>query len=257
MATSAIPHATLHKILWRQIDPKNVEHRKKIARFYLQCERYEDARQVLKDIVAGFPRADRHQAAIGADHPALRQLGAERLLAELKLRRAAGQHQLVQALLKKFPSEDVPGEILQAVREMIQQYEAAETPPRHDRQGNRGAWWRSSRRPRRQDAAKLQKEIAAELNIDTLPRMAAFLQNLERPANEGRGQAGPGPERLAAGGRPRDAGALHGPVGLPRPRAGAAVPDRGHKLRRGKRAPVAALRGEPRRRPTWPTCWRK
>ena len=43
IATSSIPRDTLHKILLKQIDPKNVEHYKKIARFYLQCERYEEA----------------------------------------------------------------------------------------------------------------------------------------------------------------------------------------------------------------------
>ena len=47
MATSSIPRDTLHKILLKQIDPKNIEHYKKIARFYLQSERYEEAKQVL------------------------------------------------------------------------------------------------------------------------------------------------------------------------------------------------------------------
>ena len=55
MATSSIPRDTLQKILLKQIDPKNIEHYKKIARFYLQCERYEEAKQVLDDLVKAFP----------------------------------------------------------------------------------------------------------------------------------------------------------------------------------------------------------
>ena len=44
-------------------------------------------------------------------------------MAELKLRRDAGQHVFVYNLLKKFPTEDVGGEILQGVRDMIQDYD--------------------------------------------------------------------------------------------------------------------------------------
>ena len=52
----------------------------------------------------------------------LRQLAAEQLLGELKLRREAGQHELVQDLLEQFPTEGVRGEVLQAVREMIEEF---------------------------------------------------------------------------------------------------------------------------------------
>jgi predicted esterase/tetratricopeptide (TPR) repeat protein len=178
LATSAIPHATLHKILWRQIDPKNLEHRKRIARFYLQCERYEDAQRVLEQALADFPEQSDIKQQLEPTIRLLRQMAAERRLAELRLRRAAGQHQLVQALLKKFPSEDVPGEILQAIREMIQQYEAAETTRAKVVKETAALLEKLPQTVARQEAAVVQKEIAAELDIDTLPRMAAFLQNV-------------------------------------------------------------------------------
>jgi predicted esterase/tetratricopeptide (TPR) repeat protein len=181
LATSAIPHATLHKILWRQIDPKNLEHRKRIARFYLQCERYEDARRVLEQTLQDFPEQTDIKQQLEPTIRLLRQMGAERLLAELRLRRAAGQHQLVQALLKKFPSEDVPGEILQAIREMIQQYEAAETTRAKIVKETEALLDKLPKTVARQEATTVQKEIAAELGIDTLPRMAAFLQNVGDP----------------------------------------------------------------------------
>ena len=87
MATSSIPHDTLHKILWRQIDPKNIEHRKKIARFYLQCERYEDARRCWSRLVKDFPQQPNIKEQLEPTIRELRQMGAERLLAELQLRR--------------------------------------------------------------------------------------------------------------------------------------------------------------------------
>ena len=55
IATSTIPHDVLHKILLNQIDPANIEQRKKIARFYWQSQRYEDSRAALEDIVKEFP----------------------------------------------------------------------------------------------------------------------------------------------------------------------------------------------------------
>jgi predicted esterase/tetratricopeptide (TPR) repeat protein len=182
MATSSIPHETLHKILWRQIDPQDIEQRKKIARFYLQCERYEDARQVLQDIVRDFPNQADLKQQLQPTIQSLRKMGAERILSELKLRRAAGQHQRVQALLKKFPSEDIAGDILQAVREMIVEYDTAETTRATVLKEVAALLARTAAGSvAGQDAARLQKEIAAELNIDTLPRMAAFLQNVNDP----------------------------------------------------------------------------
>ena len=171
----------MHKILWRQIDPKIVEHRKRIARFYLQCERYDDARQVLEQTLQDFPGQPEIEQQLEPTIRAARKMSAERLLAELRLRRAAGQHQLVQTLLKKFPSDDVPGEILQAVREMIQQYEAAETLRAKVVKETAALLDKLPQGAARQNAAAVQKEIAAGLGIDTLPRMAAFLQNVADP----------------------------------------------------------------------------
>jgi len=181
LATSAIPRGTLHQILWRQIDPKNIEQRLRIARFYLQCERYEDARRVLEQALQDFAGQPGIKEQLEPFISSMRKMGAERLLAELRLRRTAGQHQLVQGLLKKFPSEDVPGEILQTVREMIQQYEAAETTRGKIVNGIAALVGKLQDPVVRQKATAVQKEIAAELDVDTLPRMAAFLQNVNDP----------------------------------------------------------------------------
>ena len=43
IATSSIPRDTLHRILLKQIQPKRIEDYKKLARFYLQAEHYEEA----------------------------------------------------------------------------------------------------------------------------------------------------------------------------------------------------------------------
>ena len=56
IATSSIPRDVLHKILMRQIkDPKDIDERKKIANFYLQGERFEEAREELQSVLVEFP----------------------------------------------------------------------------------------------------------------------------------------------------------------------------------------------------------
>lgn len=120
IATSSIPKETLDAVLGKVIDPGNVEQRLKLVRFYLQGERYTDARRELQTIGEEFPDVkDQLQPMLTR----LVQLGARRLLAEVKFRRQGGQHTLVQGLLKNFPVENVGSEILQEVREILADYE--------------------------------------------------------------------------------------------------------------------------------------
>jgi pimeloyl-ACP methyl ester carboxylesterase len=58
----------------------------------------------------------------------VRQLLARRVLEEIKVRRAAGQHRLAYTLLKNFPTKGVAGEILAEVDELLQNKEAGRTP---------------------------------------------------------------------------------------------------------------------------------
>ncbi|MGW8258470.1 MAG: hypothetical protein ACWGMZ_13370, partial [Thermoguttaceae bacterium] len=179
IATSSIPRDTLEKILLRQIDPKDIEQRKKIARFYLQCERYEEAQKALEDLLADFPERKDLKEQLAPSLRAIKQLAARQLLSELKLRREAGQHQLVLGALSDFPTEDVGGEILQAVSEMQQNYKTKIA------QGKRALKKIAELCPKiadthqRELAEKIRDEIAAELNLNTLDRLAAFLQNVD------------------------------------------------------------------------------
>ena len=181
MATSSIPRDTLQKILLKQIDPKNVEHYKKLARFYLQCERYEEARAILDNLLAAFPDRDDLEEQLAPSLRAIRQLSARRLLSELKLRREAGQHGLVADKLKRFPTEDVGGDILQGVREMIQQYEVGEARRQDVIRQLRALSARIPDTIQRDNLKPILDEIAAEIGPNTLDRMAAFLQNADDP----------------------------------------------------------------------------
>jgi predicted esterase len=179
MATSAIPRDALQKILLKQINAKDVENYKKIARFYLQAERYAEARQALDDLLEAFPERKDLKEQLAPSMRAIKQLSAQQLLAELKLRRDAGQHGLVWDGLKKFPSDEIGGEILQGAGDMLQEYEtkAARCVKTLDKI--------DALLPKIPDAfqqaqlRKIRDEMAADLGFNTIDRMAAFLQNAD------------------------------------------------------------------------------
>lgn len=179
IATSSIPRDTLHKILLKQIDPKNPEHYKKIARFYLQCELYNEAGRALDELLAAFPdRADLAEQ-LAPSRRAIAQLSAERLAREIRLRREAGQHHFVQAVLRKFPSEGVGGDVLQSVREMIQDYDARTARYEMMVKQLAAIAERLKDTVARENLKPILDEIAREVGPDTLDRMAAFMQNAD------------------------------------------------------------------------------
>ena len=170
IATSSIPRVTLSEILTNAMDPKKPDQRLKIVRLYLQSERYEDARAELEKVVADFPDL----AGLKAEVRSLRQVGARRLLREIQHREAAGQHQLAQSLLSRFPAADVAGETLEQVREILAKYKAQrKTGQEIVAQLDRRVADLTDEAFRRR-ATVVCREIAAELNFNTLERMASL-----------------------------------------------------------------------------------
>lgn len=173
IATTMIPREDLARILSKQIDPKNLDQRLKIVRLYIQSRRFADAEAELKAILADFP--DR-KAQFLPTTVLLRQANARRILEEIEKRKAAGQHGLCRSLLENFPAENVAGETLQQVREMLEEYKRLE-----DR-GRKALTRIDELIEQLKDSGlktrigPVRDEIRAELSINTLDRLAAFLQ---------------------------------------------------------------------------------
>jgi pimeloyl-ACP methyl ester carboxylesterase len=175
VATSSIPPDVLRKVIDSQIDPKKVEHRLKVARFYLQCEQYAVAEAELKRIAAEFPE---FRQQIDSVKQSLKQLAARQVLAEIRLREQAGQYQTVTALLnsfaRQFPSDEIAGEILQEVRERQEflggrQQAVAQALKRiaeHMAALPEGQL--------RQRLVPFQQEITSQLNPNNLDRLSAY-----------------------------------------------------------------------------------
>ncbi|MHC4401460.1 MAG: tetratricopeptide repeat protein, partial [Planctomycetota bacterium] len=187
IATSSIPPNVLAKILAKLTKPDDLEAREKLARFYLQAERYEQAFKELESLLADFPDDEELRKRLEPPMRALRQQGAQRSLAELRLRREAGQHRLVYQMLKKFPSEGVAGNILEDVRQMKNEYESQEAEYKQVLAQFDTLLGQIKDEGTRQRIEPIAKEIHAELNINTLARLGGFqlmLDDDSLPAEE-------------------------------------------------------------------------
>jgi len=174
IATSSIPSDTLAKILAYATKQHDLEQRKKVVRFYVQCDRYEEASRELERIFADFPG----QADLKTQlEPALRQIreaSGRQLLSELKLRRDAGQHRQVTELLGKFPSEGPAGETMQDALKMIEEYKGQEAAQKQVLARFDALAGKIEDKYVRGRVERIGKEIRAELSFNTLGRMAAF-----------------------------------------------------------------------------------
>ena len=170
IATSSIPRKTLAKILLKQIDAEDPDQRLKLVRLHIQAERYKEARLELEDILAAFPELEELERQVVT----LRQMSARELIKEIELRRDAGQHFLVMNMLSNFPSDDVAGETLQQVREMLAWYE---TETAHGKKVQRLIEENLQRVTDVRNREKLNvvcEEIIDDLNVNTIPRLAPF-----------------------------------------------------------------------------------
>lgn len=172
IATSSIPRDTLHAILVNSGTRKNLDARLRVVRLLLQAERYQDAQQELEDVIADFP----DQADLAKEVQSLRQLHARSIVEEIELRRNSGQHFLAYSLLEKFPSQDVAGETLAQVREMLGQYE--DVRKRRDEVATELTKLVATLPdgPDRATCEALVKEMNAEMSLGNFDRLAGYIR---------------------------------------------------------------------------------
>ncbi|MBN2216123.1 MAG: peptidase [Pirellulales bacterium] len=172
--TTSLPSDVLAKLLAKGPSADSVETQKNVARFYLQMERYEDAQKVLEAILAKHAGDEAVGQQIAPSLRQVRQLSAQRLVNELKRRRDVGQHALVWSGLESFPSDDVAGEILQEVRELLQEYQNRRAQGEEIIAGIKSLLAKLDDAQLQKRIEPIAKEIERELNMNTLDRMAAF-----------------------------------------------------------------------------------
>ena len=175
LATSSFSREMLSKVLRRGIDPTKPGDRQRIVVLYLQADRMQDARLELEEIVKEFP-----DLATAKDQvETLRQMGAQRLIKEIKQRREAGQHRLAFQMSAEFPVEGVADATVLSVRDLNVEYE--DQKKLYDRfleqiKTHLAAIEDTKLRDKFQPFCD---EIARDLNVNTLDRMADFNRFLD------------------------------------------------------------------------------
>ncbi|HUY93040.1 MAG TPA: peptidase [Pirellulales bacterium] len=173
IATSTIPPDTLRSILYKQIDPTNVQHRLKLVRLFLQSERYQDALDELERIRKDFPE---RKAQFEPQVRDLKQAYARRALREINVRAEAGQHMLAMGMLNNFPVDGVAGETLKAVQQKVDEFRAnfdraAEIQKLFD-----GFVGKLQDKALQAKVKPIRDEIFKELNLNSIDRMSTFWQ---------------------------------------------------------------------------------
>ena len=177
LATSSIPSDRLAEILETAVDQDDPQEWLRVVSFYLQAERYRDARLELQKIIERFPDRKELQDEVRQ----LRQLGARRIFKEIELRQAAGQHELVSNLLANFPADEVAGETLQQVREMISEYESESQRIKQTMEQLTAAVEELGDPDHRSLVQPTIEEIGATLSRNNVDRLAPFLQLVTDP----------------------------------------------------------------------------
>ncbi len=182
LATQSIDTPALLRIFRKRLDQNDPDERLETVRFFIEAERYGDARRELQAILDQFPE----QAELQTQLTALVERQAIQLIDQAKLRRQSGQPQLAETILRQFPLgrvgrvtrlrvEDEIGEISR-IREQrdeaISQLKALVKELPDDQQGM---------------VASIIREIEANLSANTLPRLSDFIRagtNQNIPAHQ-------------------------------------------------------------------------
>ena len=118
IATSSVPRETLRRIVEKQIDAQDVDERLQFVRLLIQSARYKEAGDELRRVIQDFPSLK----SLRSQQNNIANLAANQLLEEIVLRQRSGQDRLVLTLLENFSSADGNGELLQAVKELRDEY---------------------------------------------------------------------------------------------------------------------------------------
>ncbi len=181
IATSTIPRDVLNKILKKQINPNNVDHRLKLVRFYMQAERFRDAEAELTELIEDFKNLPNLPAQLDQVAKQIRQLRAKQELAEIEKRRAANQHRLADRMLRIFPSDDVSGVILEEVRNKLEDYDKTQKRGEQIIRQLDDQIGKVKDKELTKQLNPLRFEIQKDLWIPTLGRLAPFSRLADDP----------------------------------------------------------------------------
>ncbi len=126
IATSQVPRSVILALLGR-LDHNDQSTRLQLGRFLIQAEWFPEALAELDRIARDFPELTETVKTVRRSVMALQ---AQKILDEVALRRQGHQPREVSRLLKSFPSTDVPPEMVEQARNILQEIATQSTADR-------------------------------------------------------------------------------------------------------------------------------
>ncbi len=175
MRTTSVKEEKLAAMLMEAIDPLEPNERIALARFYIQAGLYLPAEAEFAAIEKEFPE---YKDKIAGFVTELRTLHSQQLLNEVEQRRKAGQHQLAQLAIAKFPTADVNQSIRRQIREMENDYSQRREriEKAQFRLGELEAEVQDEKN--KELLQSCRREVINQLGFESIDRLGAFL-NLE------------------------------------------------------------------------------
>jgi pimeloyl-ACP methyl ester carboxylesterase len=175
LATNGVPREQLTPILMNQIDPQNLDDRLKLVRFYYGGKQYENADMELDGILKDWNDDPDVRQRLMPLFLNVRQQRYQRLIDELELRFDNGQYQFVKKHLTALETDrDLPDRLLEPVRRLLRRYEDFEKTQSEIITSLQSLYEKLPAEEQKAEIPPILDEIAAELNLNTLPRLASF-----------------------------------------------------------------------------------
>jgi dienelactone hydrolase len=118
VATSQVPRPVVLGLL-NLVNQTDQDERLKVTRWLIQAEWYPEALTALDGLLRDFPGDAGMKDRVGDTRRLVLELQARQTLGEAAMRRKANQPQEGLALLRSIPTNDLPKEILDEVRDQI------------------------------------------------------------------------------------------------------------------------------------------
>ena len=172
IATSSIPRETLSRILRNRPDANTANGRLEVVRLLFAAERYADARDEFEQARQQFPEL----AEVERLYKQLKQLSATKLIDEIELRREAGQHRRVLALLNSIPDKGIAGATLERVREILTEYDEVQDKGHAILDSLKSLSAKVSDARTNEELDAINAEISNELSISNIDRFDDFIR---------------------------------------------------------------------------------
>ena len=176
ITTSALPRKTLDALLRSVTDQEDSDDRLAIARFYLQAGLYKESRSELETVHREFPPIRKRVDELRLQ---LNELVGQKILNELRRRRTAGQHKFVRQALAAIPVNEMSA----VVRRQVRQLEEADRASLEKRvralEQLKLLIAKLDTDAERDAFRPIHAEIAANLDLESLPRLESFLGLLD------------------------------------------------------------------------------